>query len=370
MITPNGQSTTSPADQFTFIAPLPVVTGVSPASGTTDGGDSVTVTGTGFTAATAVDFGTTAASSVVVVSDTTITATSPALPPGTVDVTVTTAGGTSAAGPADQFTFATPPLAVTGVSPPTGSTLGGTSVTITGSDFIGATAVHFGSSLAAFLATSDTSITATSPAEAPGRVDITVTAATVNSTTSHADRFTFVLPPTVTAVSPRKGPVTGGTTVKVRGKGFANATAVTFGGVPATFTVNSNKSITATSPAAASGTIDVAVITPNGTNAISPTDQFTFATGPPSVTSISPATGTTLGGTKVTITGVNLTNAFAVNFGSTGAAIVVNSDTSITATSPPEKAGSVPVTVISHFGTSRKGSAPDTPSPRGSPHRW
>ena len=65
----------------------------------------VTITGTGFTGATAVDFGgTNAATNVQVVSATEITATSPA-GTGTVDVTVTTAGGTSTTSSADQFTY-------------------------------------------------------------------------------------------------------------------------------------------------------------------------------------------------------------------------------------------------------------------------
>ena len=68
------------------------------------GGTLVTITGTGFTGATAVDFGTTAATNLTVVNDTTITADSPA-GTGTVDVTVTTPAGTSATSPADQFTY-------------------------------------------------------------------------------------------------------------------------------------------------------------------------------------------------------------------------------------------------------------------------
>ena len=64
----------------------------------------MTITGTGFTGATAVDFGTTPATDVTVVSDTTITADSPA-GTGTVDVTVTTPAGASATSPADQFTY-------------------------------------------------------------------------------------------------------------------------------------------------------------------------------------------------------------------------------------------------------------------------
>ena len=108
----------------------------------------MTITGTGFTGATAVDFGTTAATALTVVNDTTITADSPA-GTGTVDVTVTTPDGTSATSPADQFTYvvAAAPT-VTGLSPTTGPAAGGTLVTITGTGFTGATAVDFGTTAA------------------------------------------------------------------------------------------------------------------------------------------------------------------------------------------------------------------------------
>ena len=84
------------------------VTGVSPASGTTNGGTSVTITGSGFTAppaATGVSFGS-AAAQFTVDSGTQITATSPP-GTGTVHITVTTPAGTSAATAADQFTYTT-----------------------------------------------------------------------------------------------------------------------------------------------------------------------------------------------------------------------------------------------------------------------
>ena len=68
-------------------AAAPTVTGISPTSGPAAGGTLVTITGTGFTGATAVDFGTNPATDLTVVNDTTITADSPA-GTGTVDVTV------------------------------------------------------------------------------------------------------------------------------------------------------------------------------------------------------------------------------------------------------------------------------------------
>ncbi len=87
-------------------AAAPTVTSVSPSSGPAAGATTVTVTGTGFTGATAVDFGATPAASFTVNSDTSITATSPAATgAGPVDVAVTTPAGTSTTSSADQFSY-------------------------------------------------------------------------------------------------------------------------------------------------------------------------------------------------------------------------------------------------------------------------
>jgi IPT/TIG domain-containing protein len=73
--------------------PAPVVTGVSPATGPLAGLTPVTVTGSGFTNATGVRFGTVAATNLAVAGDTQLTVTSPpATASGAVDVTVTTPG--------------------------------------------------------------------------------------------------------------------------------------------------------------------------------------------------------------------------------------------------------------------------------------
>jgi IPT/TIG domain len=83
------------------VAPAPTVTAIAPTSGA--GGISVQITGTNFTAATAVKFGN-ANALFTVNSATSITATSPA-GSGVVDVTVTVAGVTSATGASDQFSY-------------------------------------------------------------------------------------------------------------------------------------------------------------------------------------------------------------------------------------------------------------------------
>jgi hypothetical protein len=120
--TPSGTSTASAADQFTYAVPAPAVTGITPGSGAMAGGDTVTITGTDFTGATAVKFGALNAASFTVNTATSITATSPASGAGIVDVIVTTSAGTSATAAADQFTFVAPPPVptVTVTAPATG----------------------------------------------------------------------------------------------------------------------------------------------------------------------------------------------------------------------------------------------------------
>jgi hypothetical protein len=87
-------------------SPAPTVTGISPTSGNNAGGILVNITGTGFTGATSVMFGTTAATNFAVGSDTNIGVTTPFVSNvGPVDITVTTPGGTSAISSADQFTY-------------------------------------------------------------------------------------------------------------------------------------------------------------------------------------------------------------------------------------------------------------------------
>ena len=80
---------------FTYINPAPTVTSITPTSGLIFGGTTTTITGTGFTNATAVTFGGLNAASYTVDSATTITAVTPAHAVGLVDVAITTAYGTA-----------------------------------------------------------------------------------------------------------------------------------------------------------------------------------------------------------------------------------------------------------------------------------
>jgi hypothetical protein len=160
---------------YGLIAPAPVLTTISPTSGTTSGGTSVTLTGQNFAAGATVTLGGAAATSVVVVSATQITANTPAHAQGSVNVLVTNPDGQSTT-LAGGFTFGTSAPTLTGVSPTTGLTAGGTSVTLTGTNFAsGATLTFGGAAATSVVVVSTTQITAKAPPHKPGAVNIVVT---------------------------------------------------------------------------------------------------------------------------------------------------------------------------------------------------
>jgi hypothetical protein len=358
-----------PGSTYTYAAPVvppppaPVVSqvcsgpggAVCPGSGTKLGQTPVTITGTNFTGATAVTFGGKPATAVVVVNATTITALTPANNPGTVDVTVTTPGGTSAPLP-NAYTYLTVAPTVTAVNPNTGSTTGNSAVTITGTDFTGATAVTFdGIAVGSFTVLSATTIVTTTPAHpAAGAVNVVVTTPSGSGTGTGVFTYVTQAPPTVTAVNPNSGNTAGGTQVQITGTNFSGASSVTIGGNPATFvTVVSQTQINATTPASAvAGPANVVVTTPAGTSGATGNGKFTYIAGAPTVTGVAPNNGPTAGGTAVTITGTNFTGATSVTIGGiapTGVTIV--NATTITATTAAHAAGAVDIAVTTPVGT-------------------
>ncbi len=158
--------------------------------------------------------------------------------------------------------------------------------------------------------------------------------------------------PTISAVSPPRGPLAGGTKVTITGSSFDAVSAVKFGASPATsFTVESPETISAVAPAGALGAVDVRVTTSAGTSPTGVADQFSYLV-PPSVAKLSVSSGAGAGGTSVTITGSNLTGATSVSFGAnTATGFTVASATSITAVAPAGS-GTVDVTVTTPGGTS------------------
>jgi hypothetical protein len=107
-----------------------------------------------------------------------------------VSITVTTPGGSAAAG---KFTYMTPAPAVTAISPSSGTTDGGPAVTITGTNLAGATSVSFGGLAGRIISDSGTQITVVSPS-GKGTVYITVTTAAGTSAPTAACEYTYVVP--------------------------------------------------------------------------------------------------------------------------------------------------------------------------------
>jgi hypothetical protein len=255
-------------------------TGPGSSSATAEaGGATVRISGTDLRGTTSVKFGPNDAESFTVSSIHSITAVSPP-GNGTVDITVTTPRGTSVTSTKDQFTYgAVPRPTVTKLTPNKGPVTGATAVTITGTNFSGTTAVKFGSvDAASFTVNSATSITATSPAHAVGKVDVTVTTAGGTSATSTGDKFKYT--PVITNLSPSVGPAAGGTTVTASGAGFALGTTGTtfkFGAAMAT-SVNCTSSTTCfvVSPAHAAGKVDVKATVSKVVSAKAAADQFKY----------------------------------------------------------------------------------------------
>lgn len=354
-VTTAGGSATSSFTYTTPTAGAPTVTGISPTSGPSVGGDPVSITGTGFTVTSSVVFGTTPAEAVTFLGTTQLIAISPP-GTGTVPVTVANSTGTSVATAADQFTYVGAPT-ISSINPTSGTQ--GTQVTITGQDLANPLAVFFGANLATIVpGGGSTTLTVVAPSGA-GQVPVYVMTASGISQFTSPPTFSYVAVPTVSGVSPTQGPTTGGSTVTVTGTGFTGATGVHFGTVAATnVKVTSDTTLTAVSPAG-EGTVDVTVTGADGqTSATVSHDRFTYV-NVPSVFVVYPATGPGGGGNTVDIFGSGFTGATGVSFGTTAAtSFSVVNDNWITAVAPAGT-GKVDITVSGPGGTTSVTSSAD-----------
>ena len=158
-----GTGAAVPADQFTYVT-TPAIRRVAPSAGTTLGGNRVTITGSDFTGASTVLFGSIPGTAFTVESDQEIIATSPAEGEGPVAISVTGPDGTTPVDLADVYTYSLRVPVVTSVAPDVDPASGATTVTITGRLFKNVLAVDFGSTPAAsYAVTSPRTITVVSP---------------------------------------------------------------------------------------------------------------------------------------------------------------------------------------------------------------
>ena len=346
---PSGQSA-SLASAFTYVGG-PGLTSVSPASGPTSGATTITITGTGFVSGATVRVNGVAATGVTFVSATQLRANTPSASAGTYALQVTNPD-TQVGTLANAYTYIAPPAA-TSVSPTSGPTTGGTTITVTGSAFVsGATVRVNGVAATGVTFLSATQVRAVTPAGTAGARSVLVTNPDGQASTL-ANAFTYTTPtpsPTLTAITPATGSTAGGTAVTLTGTNFAAGATVTINGTAATSVVIvSATSMTAVTPAGAAGARDVRV-TLSGGQAATLTGGFTY-TAPqvpsPTLTSLSPVSGPTAGGTAVALTGTNFTAGATVTVGGAAAtSVVVVSATRITAVTPAGTAGARDVRVV------------------------
>jgi hypothetical protein len=355
--------------------PVPTVTNVSPNSGSTKGGTPVTITGTNFASGATVTFGGTAATNVVVVNSTKITATTPAHAAGAVTVTVTVNGQSGSL--VNGFTYtatgtisfiqvasATPrSTATVSVAYPAAETAADLNIVVAGWNDTTSTVQSVKDSAG------NTYSLAIGPTKGTKLQESIYYAAnivggsntvTVTFNQAAADPDIRILEYRGVATLDVKAGASGSSTAANSGSATTtSANELIFGAdMVATTTESAGSGFTSRIITSDGDIAEDKVVTTAGSNSATATlegsgpwvmQMATFSAGAvaaPTVTSVSPNSGPATGGTAVTITGTNFASGATVTFGGTAATnvVVVNSKT-ITATTPAHATGAVTVTV-------------------------
>ena len=256
---------------------------VVPSKGSTAGGETALVVGSGFANGldgadggvdvnTAIAFGGNPVITYQVIDDTRIEVTVPPGLAGPADVSVTNPNGadTCRASGAACYRYFTA-LTLSAIAPAAGLTTGGDAVAIRGTGFTpDTTALVGGRALIGATVTVDASGAgtisgATPPAAQAGAVDVVVYNKDGVATLRRA--FLYHDAVDVSAVTPPASALAGGVAVTLTGRGFSDNATVTLGGVAATgVQLVDDRHLTATVPAAsAAGPVDVTVTDLYGT---------------------------------------------------------------------------------------------------------
>ncbi len=301
-VTPPFAADGSNPDGYTYIGPAPTLTSISPNKGPEAGGTAVTISGAGFIDVFEVKVGGVNCVNPTVPSSTEIRCTTAAHAPGKVDVVVRNRFSLPAT-IVQGFQYLKEAPSITTVSPAQGPIAGGTAVSITGSGFDNTAQVDFGGSPCAITNVSATQILCNTGAHAAGMTNLTITMTdTFPGVKNNAFQYLGAAPG-ITSVTPNIGSYLGGTPVTIAGSGLFAGATVDFGGSACTgVVVSSATSLSCSTTAHDPGLVTVTINNPNsfpGTLA----QAFNYLPAGPGVTSITPASGTSAGGTPVTILG-------------------------------------------------------------------
>jgi len=365
ILNPDGQSASLPNAYKYIVAddPAPTLIGVTPDSGPEAGGTAVILTGNHLTGGGIGFIGYRPVSSWTVLTEAIATGTTAKHEPGKVDVVATNGDGQSAV-LKDAYLYVGAPHIIS-FDPKIGAVSGGKFVTIGGKNFSAEAQVFIGDKPAADVVVQPPFvITIQTPPGDPGPAAVKVINPDGQADVA-VEPYTYVLPPLLTSIFPEKGSADGGTPIVLTGESFLQGAKVTFGNAEATGVVwITDQVLTALAPAGPQGEfVDVVVENVDGQAAIlykayeyvDPADI-----GPaPEITSLSPPTGPTTGGTWGLLDGANLQPGAWALFG----VVPVNdfevlSDASARYVSAPSSAGTVSVTVVNPdggFGTLAEG---------------
>jgi hypothetical protein len=346
----------------TVPAPELKVSSVSPTSGTAAGGTSVTIKGNGFLTGATVKIGS-AATSVVVVSETEITAHTAATAAGSYEVSVTDSKGTSTGGP----TYTYNPLPPANTAPPTttgtaqqGATLtehhGTWTNSPTGYTYQWQQCSNLGEGCMSISgATGQTYVPVVGDVGHTIRVQETASNAGGSSSPAASSATAIVTSNSiVTRLSTDKAAVEvvslpeGAGSIKVAIMKNLAGEGISYTTIPIT-----QKSYT---PPPADPVVDMQATTSGGTGIGNWAGRLqTVPASELKVASISPTSGVTTGGTPVTIKGSGFLTGATVKIGSAATSVVVVSETEITAHTAATAAGSYEVSVTDSKGTSTGG---------------
>jgi hypothetical protein len=230
------------------------------------------------------------------------------------------------------------------ISPNQGAVSGGTTVTITGVNLAGATAVHFNENSATITANTPTMVTVVNP---PGNGVNEVTIVTAGGT-SNPLAFYYILNPVITSISQLSGPTAGGNTIQINGQNLSTANSVDFGGNAATPTIISDSIITVVVPA---GTAAISVLITVTTVGGSASGYNYLYVDAPTIASVSPTSGSTTGGTSVTVNGTNFPTTTSVTVGGTLTSFGVINSTTLAIITPVGTAGAADIVVTTTAGS-------------------
>ncbi|MDK8181639.1 IPT/TIG domain-containing protein [Paenibacillus sp. UMB4589-SE434] len=241
-----------------------------------------------------------------------------------------------------------PAPVITSIQEDNGLIQGGETVVIKGKNFQAASTVTFGTNKVNTVQFVDSSkLSVVAPAGQQGSVDVKVT--NVDGQFAVAP-YQYKANPVITSITPNKGPLSGGSEVVIKGDFFLAGAQVKFGENLASINSIKPQEIVLTVPSSTNvGTVSVKVINPDHTSAIA-AEGYTYILGP-TLVSLSPNKGLTLGGETVTLTGERFLEGAKVYFNNEAINATFVSDTALTIVTPKwAKAESVAVKIVNPDG--------------------